>query len=172
MIFCCIIYLIWWMFAFNPTKNFSSVPKIILFILTLFVGLLGIMFLVVGINKLPCIRENIHNLSIVAIGAVLYVVLLFVTNKIFHRQVTTELILIVGWAILQFCVINSVYKANEMNFPFSIIMIIFVFLAIIISLVCYLQYYKLKAIQAFYVGMIPLALFSIVMATFCVFLSL
>jgi len=46
---------------------------------------------------------------------ILYVVLLVVTLFIFHRQVTTELLLITGWAALELTVISALNGAGRLS---------------------------------------------------------
>lgn len=163
LIVCCVLYLIWWTVAFNPTRKAPMAPKVILFIFTLLAGCIGVLYLLQGSGVLPKTRGSISSLQLIIVGVVAYVVLLLLSYFLLHRQVTTELFLIVGWTILQLCVLNSLYRAEIMGSAPAIISSIIIVVAAIIGMLCYLAYYELESMKAFYDGMIPLILFAVVM---------
>lgn len=163
LILCCVFYLIWWSIAFHPTKTYSSPPKFILLCITLLFGALGLFLLVRGIFETPRERGSISNWVIVGICVVLYFVLLLLTYFLLHRQVTTELFLIVAWTMLEVCVSNSLYRASVLSGPVAIIHIVVIVIAATIGMLCYLAYYNLEDMKAFYDGMVPLILCGVVM---------
>ena len=163
LVFCCIFYLIWWSIAFNPTKEFSMAPKVVLFLCTLATGVVGVILLVNNMSELPKERGPIPNAGIVVGAIVIYFVLLFLTYHFLHRQVTTELALIVGWTALELCVMNSLYRADAVGAAAAIVAAVIIVVSALIGMVCYLAYYELEAQAAFYDGMVPLILFALVM---------
>ena len=164
MVACCIFYLIWWSIAFNPNRKFAMTPKVVLFLCTFAAGLAGVLLMVDGINRLQPERGSITNVGIVAAGFIAYFVLLALTYLIMHRQVTTELALIVGWTVLEACVVNSLYRAGLMGVTPAIAAVVVIVVAAVIGMACYLAYYNLEAQVAFYDGMVPLILFAVVEA--------
>ena len=61
----------------------------------------GIAGVVLSLTKVPAIRSpKIESIWILTAGIAAYVILLLITRFAFNRIVTTELILIVGWTIL------------------------------------------------------------------------
>ena len=86
----------------------------------------------------------------------MYVMLLLITRTVFHRVVTTELILIVLWAVLEIAVINKLNAGgflSDKRFIFMAIVIIAVF---ILDIVLYVAYYRMEEMKAFYAAMVPL----------------
>ena len=164
LIVCCLFYLIWWSITFHPARTFPSAPKSILFACTLAAGLGGIALLLIGIRELPAARGQLSNLTLAVIGIAAYVILLLVSNRLLHRQVTTELLLIVGWTVLELCVLNSLYRAGGPALPAALVYGILTIAAAVIGLLCYLAYYNLEAMRGFYNGMVPLILFAVIMA--------
>ena len=164
LIACCLFYLIWWSITFHPARTFPSAPKYLLFACTLAAGVGGIVILVTGMQELPAVRGKLSNLTLTVIGIAAYIVLLIVTNRLLHRQVTTELLLIVGWTILELCVQNSLYRSGGPALSLTLVYMIITIAVAVIGMLCYLSYYNLEARRAFYTGMVPLILFAVVMA--------
>ncbi len=46
------------------------------------------------------------------IGIISYILLLVITSKLLHRQVTSELFIIVGWTVLELCFVNAMYRCS------------------------------------------------------------
>ena len=163
LVVCCAFYLIWWSITFNPMKSFPMVPKVILFLCTFAAGVGGVLLTLKGMSGMTGAKGHISNIEIVIIGVILYFVLLFLTNHFMHREVTTELALIVGWTVLEICVMNSLYRGDILGTAPVIISIVIILMSAVIGLLCYLAYYNLERVTAFYVGMVPLILFAVVM---------
>lgn len=161
---CCVFYLVWWSITFNPMRKFPMVPKYILFFVTLGFGVAGVILLVYGMGAAPKERGGLSATMLVGYGVVGYFILLLVTNYFLHRQVTTELLLIVGWTVLELCAINCLYRAGAVNMAPAVILGVVVVAAAVVGMVCYLEYYSLEPVTAFYDGMVPLILFAVVMA--------
>lgn len=103
------------------------------------------------------------NVSMLLGGIVLYILLLFWTSYLMHRQVTTELLLIIGWGMLVFCEMNTLYGSHAFTSAAAIIGCVVAAIFVITSMVCYLAYYDLEPMKGFYDGMIPLILVGIYM---------
>ena len=91
-------------------------------------------------------------------------VLFLVTYLIFKRQVTTELFLIVGWAVLELCAVNVLYGMGQFQLTGAVVFAVIIAAAALISLICYIFYYKLGQTAGYIDGMIPLILAAVVMS--------
>lgn len=160
LIICCIFYLIWWSGTFNPARSYSTPVKYILFLITLVAGLAGIALLITAMKNMPVTAGSLSNFVIAGIGVAAYVILLLLTNFFLHRQVTTELLLIVGWTVLELCAMNSLFRAEAFGNGILLAAVIVILAAAVIGMICYLMYYNLEEMRAFYVGMVPLILFA------------
>lgn len=161
MVVCCLFYLVWWSITFNPSKKFPMAPKVVLFLCTLAAGLAGVAYLVWGMGQLPDARTTIPNAAIVVGAVVVYIALLLITNLLMHRQVTTELALIVGWTAVELCLVNSLYGAEVFGAGLAVGTAIFIVVCAVVGMACYLAYYRLEPVPAFYDGMVPLILFAV-----------
>ena len=156
LILCCAVYLIWWYRGFRPGVNVSRVGGAngVLLLITAVLGLAGV---VLSLSPVPVVRAYwISQGSIVVIGIVSYIVLLFVTKSLFHRIVTTELILIVGWTMLEMIVADRLFAGGALGEGslFAVCMVIAV--AFLFSFVLYVAYYRMDEMKAFYAAMVPL----------------
>ncbi|MCL2319820.1 MAG: hypothetical protein FWC45_07020, partial [Treponema sp.] len=103
-------------------------------------------------------------------GIAVYLILLFVTVKLLERPATTELILIVGWAMLVLAEINALFASGLFSQRLSVGFIAVLCAAFVISLVCYVLYYRLDSLAGYIDGMIPLLLSVLVMAGISIFM--
>ena len=100
-------------------------------------------------------------------GIAVYAVLLAVTLLVFHRPVTTELFLIVGWAMLTLSEISTLYGTGRFSRGSAMGFTAVTAAAALVSLVCYVLYYNLKGTAGYYDGAVPLAAAAVVMAGLC-----
>lgn len=97
-------------------------------------------------------------------GIAAYLILLAVTRLLFQRPVTTELFLIVGWAVLALSEINVLYGVGRFSHGLAVIFAVVIGVATLISLVCYVLYYNLGNRAGYFDGMVPLLMTALVMA--------
>lgn len=105
------VYLVWWYRGFRPGVHVSRAGGIngVLLLITAALGIAGVVF---SLMPAQSIREPAIRQASIAIGGIVaYIVLFLVTKGVFHRIVTTELILIVGWTTLEISVVNKLYLA-------------------------------------------------------------
>ena len=93
-------YLVWWGVAFYPERHVPLWLSGILLVATAACGIMAVNWMAQGIFQAEKVRAGIPGGWILAGGVIGYVVLLVISNIIFHRMVTTELFLIIGWAVL------------------------------------------------------------------------
>ena len=156
---CCITYLIWWSIAFRPGYTAPMMLKGSLFLITAALGIAGLAMIIYGCAQTESPVRYIH---VIAAGAAVYVILL-VTNVLMHRQVTTELMLIVFWACVEISACGALCGENVFSGRAFVILAIIVLAAATAGMICYLKYYDLEPMKAFYDGMVPLILFAVVM---------
>ncbi|MGI6216976.1 MAG: hypothetical protein ACOYIK_05115 [Coriobacteriales bacterium] len=167
---CCVLYLAWWAVYFwpqpygrgveNPTLRKVGVACIIG---ALIAGCLSAWQLLSGSSvDNPAVSPWL----IAGIAVVLYLVLLWITYRMFNRQPTTELVLFVAWAALEFDVLSSIAgtSANGASAIGVGIYSVLVIASFVVALICYIRYYHLKSRQSFIDGCIPLVLIGIVEA--------
>ena len=164
LIGCCIVYLLWWSIAFNPMRSYPIGPKVLLFIVIVLLAIVGLYFIIGSMLDMDYSVSGISNFYIIIAGVLSYVVLFLLTYFLMHRQVTTELALIVGWTVLELCLVNSIYRVGSIDSTLLIILSIVIVIGAIIGMVCYSMYYSLYKTTAFYCGMVPLIVCAIIMA--------
>lgn len=161
LIACCVFYLIWWSISFQPGQSVNREGGIrgILLLITAILGLCGIVLSLIGTSNVtisPGTAVKINGITILAGGIAAYIILLFVTRFLFHRPVTTELVLITGWTMLELCVVSTLNAAQELNNTRFFMMCIVIAAASVISIILYILYYRMKEWHAFYAAMVPL----------------
>lgn len=168
LIVCCVFYLIWWGVAFHPShgdSHTSGMDGILLLVTALF-GLAGLAINMLGIVKSPSKEGLISGIVIIISGVVTYMVLFFGSGMILHRQVTSELFLIIGWSMLEVASINRSFAWEKVTVNQVVAFLVIVAVAAILSLYFYLQYYRVKPMVGYIYGMIPLITEAISMVVF------
>lgn len=159
LVICCIFYLIWWSISYRPGVEVKRAGGLngIMLLITAFCGLAGIAVSIYGVNAVQKTGHlKITGIVIVAGGIIAYVLLLLITRFLFQRQVTTELVLITGWVMLELTVISSLNGAGRLSDTRFWILAVVVAIAFTISIVLYVLYYRMKPMKAFYAAMVPL----------------
>ena len=157
---CCAVYLIWWSVAFRPGYTAPMFIKGALFMATAVLGILALAQIISGCSRS---EGGLRFIVIIAAGAAVYMLLLVLTNVLMQRQVTTELMLIVFWACMEICACNALYAAGTFTGRAFLVIAAIVLAAAAAGMICYLKYYDLPHMTAFYDGMVPLILFTLVM---------
>ena len=73
---------------------------------------------------------------------VTYLLLLVITKYAFHRIVTSELLLIVVWTMLEAAVVNWLNAGGYLTGFRLVVMVIVLILAFVISTILYVAYYE------------------------------
>ena len=103
-------------------------------------------------------NTGIPGIVLITGGIILYVALLILTRVIFHRQVTSELFIIVGWAVLEIAAVNFACKIGVLQSAGFIAWAVTILIIAVISLICYILYYNLPYVKGYIDGCIPLVL--------------
>ncbi len=158
LILCCACYLLWWLIAFRPSGHLDTVNTRWILIPAFALGLSSIFVTLYGIRKGDIRHILIPKDWILWGGIGAYVVLLLVTYLFFKRPVTTELLLIVGWAMLALGEINALYGMEIFSRRTAVIFCGVTAAGVLASLVCYVLYYRLGNTAGYIDGIIPLIL--------------
>lgn len=169
---CAVFYLLWWAVFFRPgakTANSKAlrVGGIACIVLAAVLGIAGVVLVVIALMGLPA---SIPTFILIAGGVALYVVLLGVTNVILDRPVTTELLLIVGWFVLETNLLNGIASTGLITGASLIILGLVVFIAFVVCIVCYVLYYRLEGRASFIDGMVPLIVIGFIALSFALLL--
>lgn len=161
---CCIFYLLWWILAFKPNGAVKGLPSSWLLLPALVLGILAVYLLVCGAAGADVSRSFFPAKAVLLVAIIVYVALLVLTRFILHRQVTTELLLIIGWAALVFLESNVLYGLEIIGRSGALGFFAAAAIATAVSMLCYIRYYDLKGWAAYVDGMIPLLLAAAFMA--------
>ena len=157
---CCIVYLLWWSVAFRPDYTAPMMLKSMLFLATAAFGIGALAVIIQGCLNADC---PIRYLYIIGAGIAAYIILLLLTSFLMQRQVTTELMLIVFWACMEICACGALWGEGVFSGKNFAVLAVIVVAAAAAGMICYLKYYDLPPMPAFYDGMVPLILFAVVM---------
>ena len=126
-------------------------------------GIMAVNWMAQGIFQAEKVRAGIPGGWILAGGVIGYVVLLVISNIIFHRMVTTELFLIVGWAVLNLIVVDTLYASGLFSDRVSSLFVVLTLIVVVASLYCYMIYYDLEKWKGYIDGFLPLVMVGIAM---------
>ena len=160
MALCGCFYLAWWIVVFKPPKPKSGPAGWVLLSLAFLTGIVGVYIMVKSL--MTPIQEArpgmISNFKIIIAGAVVYALLLILTVRFFHRQVTSELLIIIAWAVLEFCAVNFLYRCDNINIITALLLAGIITAAVLAGLICYILYDRLPYAESFIDGCVPLIL--------------
>jgi hypothetical protein len=164
LLFCTLFYLAWWVVSFRPNPSGGWAGKI--YITVAFItGIAAIALMSEGINSLSQDSKGLPVRFIVLGGAVLFFVMLLVTAIIFHRIVTSELIIIHIWAALELSAVAVLY-GSRFGAGRAAILTAVVGIAFVVGLICYVIYYRLDGTASYRAGMVPLVTDAFVAVVF------
>lgn len=164
LVVCCMFYLAWWLLAFKPVNPIKGMKTGWLLVPAFAAGMAAVVFAARGLGG-AAVYPGLFPSSWLLWGSVLaYVVLLAATSFLLHRPVTTELFLIVGWTMLALSEVNALLGGGAFSHRVAITFAAIIAVGAVISLICYMLYYRLSATAGFIDGMVPLLMAALVMA--------
>ncbi len=161
LVVCSVCYLVWWIITFRPSGRTSSGGGFFL-AGAVIGGLAGVVLLAVGIVSLLPKASTVAVGATIVGGVVVGALLLVLTAGVAHRQITTELPLIILWTTAQLAAGISLRTAGALKAPAAAAWIAATVIAAMIGLACYLVFYRLDPTPAYWVGMVPLAVDGVV----------
>lgn len=157
---CALLYLVWWFVFFRPR---AAKPEggeygfgVVCIGFAAILGVLAITRIVTGLGEFP---TNISGVVLWPCAVAVYALLAVVTLKLFHRQITTELLLIVGWAALEVAVVGALMAIGS---SIATPLLVLTAIGFVGALVCYLLYYHVSGWAAFLDGCGPLVAVGII----------
>ncbi len=165
LVFCFLFYLAWWRIAFNPEKvsrRGGGAYLLAAFIL----GIAAIFFILSSIVSLSAESSALPVRDIILVGILVFIVMLLVTSRILKRPVTSELFIMHFWTVLELSMAEVLSGTGYIGFVYMQILVIMIAAAAIISLICYMIYYRLDGRSRFRVGTIPLGIACIIAIAF------
>jgi hypothetical protein len=170
LFFCCMFYLLWWIVSFKPNSSGGSSSTV--YITAAFItGVIAIALMSSGIYSLSKDSRSLPVKLILLGGAALYIILQLITVSVFHRIVTSELIIIHMWAALELSVVAVLYGTGQFKSEHAVILVALVGIAFVASLICYVLYDRLNDMASYLDGMIPLIMAAFVIVFFLGVLS-
>ena len=167
LIVCFVFYLIWWYRGFRPGTSVNRIRGLngVLLALTAAFGISGVVITLLS----DCIAASgmlkISPTTILIAGIAAYISLLLITRFGFGRIVTSELLLIVAWTMLEVWVIDVLNGMGSLSATRFAAMNAVLASAFIVSIILYVAYYRMEEMRAFYAAMVPLATAEVCMTT-------
>ena len=165
LLFCSLFYLAWWVVSFRPNSSGGSAGGF--YITAAFItGVAAIALMSGGINSLSQDSKGLPVKFILLGGAALFFVLLPVTAIVFHRIVTSELLIMHIWGALELSAVAVLYGTGRFGAGRAVTLAALVGIATVAGLICYMLYYRLDETASYWNGMVPLTTDAFVMAVF------
>lgn len=172
LLLCSLFYLIWWVISYRPTSYGMSASGGLYLIVALVTGIAAIAALSYGINSLAPHSNALPVKFILISAGVLFLAMLAITTLIFHRIVTSELILIHIWMALELSAVTVLYGTGRLGIGSALTLAILIGIVTIVGLICYVLYYRLGETASYWIGMIPLITAAVVMIVFQALLAI
>ena len=165
MVVCAAFYLAWWRITFRPPAPEGTPIGNLCLAMAFLSGIAGIVLSVLGMNRTSGDPSGagVSKIAIVIGGVIAYVLLLALSSMALHRQVTSELMIIILWTVLELCVLDHWSQYCGMTVRAAVTLAVIVILAAILSLICYMLYYRVSYEQGYLIGSIPLLITGCVM---------
>ena len=170
LVVCCGFYFAWWLIAFKPSGTISGMKSSWLLIPASISGLFGVVLIVQGMLTETLVKQLFPRGYVLWGGIAVYIILLAVTVLQLKRPATSELFLIIGWGVLALAEINTLFGAGIFPYRLSVRFILVISAATVISLICYILYYRLSSFAGYIDGMIPLLLSALTTASISCFM--
>jgi len=166
---CSIFYLVWWVVCFGPNASGKAAGGStgVVYLTGAFIsGIAAIVLMSGGINTLSKDAKSVPVWLILLCGIVLFAVMLLVTTAFYHRPVTSELIIIHIWAVLQLSAVAVLYGTGRFGLGRTVLLVTLTGIAFVVGVICYILYYRLEGKAGYWDGMAPLLVDASVMAVF------
>ena len=151
-----VFYIAWWSLSFWPNGGGNAPGAGIFILAALFAGVAAVATLSLGISSLSQTGKGFPVMYILLGAVVFYIILLSVTQIAFQRVVTSELLLIIGWAALECSAISVLQGSGRFSVGQTLTLAVLLMLATGAGIVCYILHYRLDETTRFWNGLIPL----------------
>ena len=151
-----LFYTCWWLTAFKPGVRSGGALSALFFLLLAVFGLSGVGLTAHGVHELPLPSSWMGTGMIFILAAAAYFLLLTGSLKLFGRRPTTELLLIVCWAVLEILVLGVLHEGSLLVHSSYSISWVLVAAASLVAFAAYMMYYRMDDHTAYVTGAIPL----------------
>lgn len=151
-----LFYTGWWLTAFRPDARSGGALSALLFLCLAVFGLSGTALTVHGIHGLPLPPSWPGGTMLLALALLVYFLLLTGSVKLFGRKPTTELILLVLWALMEIMVLGVLHEAGALAGAAYGLIWAAVAAASLIAFAAYMMYYRMDDNTAYITGAVPL----------------
>ena len=135
LLLCSLFYLIWWVISYRPNSYGTSAAGGLYLTVALITGIAAIAVLSYGINSLAPHSDSLA-VKFIWIGVgVLFLAMLAITTLVFHRIVTSELMLIHIWLALEMSAIAVLYGTGRFGVGTAVTMAVLIGIATIVGLI-------------------------------------
>lgn len=169
LLICSLFYLVWWVVCFGPNASGKAAGGStgVIYLTGAFIsGIAAIVLMSGGINTLSKDAKSVPVWLILLGGTVLFVVMLLVTTAVYHRPMTSELIIIHIWVVLELCAVVVLYGTGRFGLGRTVLLLTLIGIAFVAGVICYVLYYRLEGTASYLDGMAPLIIDASVMAVF------
>ena len=169
LLICSIFYLVWWVVCFKPDASGKAAGGSagMIYLTGAFIsGIAAIVLLSGGINTLSQNAKSVPVWLILLVGAGMFILILLVTTTIYHRPVTSELLIIHIWAVLELSAVVVLYGTGRFGMGRTVLLLALIGIAFVAGVISYVLYYRLSGIASYRDGMAPLIIDASVMAVF------
>jgi len=169
LLICSLFYLVWWVVCFRPDASGKTAGGSagVIYISAAFVtGIAAIVLLSRGINTLSNDAKGVPVWLILLCGTILFVVMIMVTTAVYHRPMTSELIIVHIWVVLEICAVVVLYGTGRFGLGRTVLLLTLIGIAFAAGMICYVLYYRLEGTAGYRDGMAPLIIDASVMAVF------
>lgn len=152
-----LFYTGWWLAAFKPdsARSGGALAALLFFLLAAF-GLSGTALTVHGIHGLPLPASWPGSGMLFIMALLIYFILLTGSVKLFGRKPTTELILMVLWALMEIMALGALHETGALTGTAYGLTWAAVIAASLIAFAAYMVYYRMDDDTAYITGAIPL----------------
>ncbi len=166
LLFCTLFYLAWWVVSYRPGSSGISASSGFYLTVAFITGIAAIVLMSYSINSLSPDSDSLSVKYIAISVGVLFFIMLAITSIIFHRRMTSELMLIHVWTALELSAVITLYGIRRFGVGRTAILSILIGIAYIVGLICYVLYYRLNDTASYWNGMIPLITDAFAVAVF------
>lgn len=151
-----LFYTGWWLTAFRPDVRSGGALSALLFLCLAVFGLSGTALTVHGIHGLPLPPSWPGGTMLLTLALLVYFILLAGSVKLFGRKPTTELVLLVLWALMEIMVLGVLHEAGGLAGTAYGLTWAAVAAASLIAFTAYMMYYRMDDDTAYITGAVPL----------------
>lgn len=152
-----LFYTGWWLAAFKlDSARSGGALSALLFLLLAAFGLSGTALTVHGIHGLPRPSSWPGSGMLFIMALLVYFILLTGSVKLFGRKSTTELILMVLWALMEIMALGALHETGALAGTAYVLIWAAVTIASLIAFAAYMMYYRMDDNTAYITGAVPL----------------